>query len=237
MIRQLVRIELESYFHDVVVWGGRVFPVLVLFFSFMEALGSDALAGLSFSDILSRVFVLSVGLSSVLVAIKVSRRNAVEKRTRLFSQLPVSTREVSVASWYVRLLCLSVPVLACTIVLARATDMPFAVFPLVTLATYLGATTLVAAISVAMSIPHLPSPMSSWAKGIYALCAVIAFLVWLIGNLLVSPYGARRGGVNPAFGNLEGMGLAGLTGWLMVSSVGLVVLDIWLRDRADDYLG
>jgi hypothetical protein len=224
MIKQLVRIELESYFPEVVAWSGTVFLVIVLFFSFNRDSLSDDEAGL---------FVLAVGLSSVLAAIKVSRRNAVQKRTRLFSQLPVSTREVSVAGWYVRLLCLSVSVLAFSVVLARATDMTFGDFALATLATYLGATTLVAAISVAMSIPHLRSPIATWAKGVYALCAIIAVLIWTIWNLSVS---ATRGDANTT-GNFNGMGLAGLSGWLMVFSVGLVVLDIWLRDRADEYLG
>jgi hypothetical protein len=228
MISRLVRTELESYLHDLVVWGGTVFLLLVLFFSFMGTV--VARSGDALSDNLFDLFLLSVGLSSVLLAVKLSQRNALEKRTRLFSQLPVSTRDVSFASWCVRLLCLSIPVLACTVFLARAANMPFVTFALVTLATYLGGTTLVAAISVAMSIRPLAFPMSAWAKGVYIACAIVAVVIWIIGNLFVLPWPA-------AIGSLAGAGLPGLTGCLMVSSLGLVVLDVWLRDRADDYLG
>src|SRR5262245_25332084 len=133
MISRLVRTELESYLHDLVVWGGTVFFLLVLFLSFMGTL--VVRSGDPLSDDLFDMFLLSVGLSSVLLSVKVSRRNAIEKRTRLFSQLPVSTREVSFATWCVRLLCLSIPTLACTVFLARANDMPFPTFALVTLAT------------------------------------------------------------------------------------------------------
>jgi hypothetical protein len=165
----------------------------------------------------------------VLLAVKVSQRNALEKRTRLFSQLPVSAREVSVATWCVRLLWLSVTTLACTVVLARAGNMPFAKFVLVTVATYLGATTLVAAISVAMSIGRMPSPIPAWANRIYVAGAIIAVGMWFIGNLLVLPPSPSAAIVS--------LSLPGLTACLMVSGVGLVVLDVWLRDRADDYLG
>jgi hypothetical protein len=227
VISRLVRTELESYLHDLVVWGGTAFFLLVLFFSFMGtvvARSEDPLSDLS------GVFLLSVVLSSALLAVKVSMRNALEKRTRLFSQLPVSAREVSLASWCVRWLCLSIPTLACSVFLARAENMSFAMFALVTLATYLGGTTLVAAISVAMSIRPLASPMSAWAKGVYIACAIVAVVIWSLGNLLVLPAPA-------AIGSLADAGLPGMTGCLMVSSVGLVVVDVWLRDRADDYLG
>jgi hypothetical protein len=226
-LSRLVRTELESYLHDLVVWGGPIFLLLVLFLSFLGTV--VARSGDSLSDYLS-LFLLSVGLSSVLLAVKISGRNAIEKRTRLFSQLPVSTREVSLASWCVRLLCLSIPTLACTVFVARAANMPFATFALVTLATYLGGTTLVAAISVAMSIRPLPSPISAWARGVYIGCAIVVIVIWITGNLFVFP--SLR---SAAIGSLAG--LPGLTGCLMVSSVGLVALDVWLRERADDYLG
>jgi hypothetical protein len=225
-LSRLVLTELESYLHDLVVWGGTVFFVIVLTLSFMGTV--VARSGNPLSD-LSDLFLLSVGLSSVLLAVKVSKRNAVEKRTRLFSQLPVSTREVSFASWCVRLLWLSVPTLACTVVLARAGNMPFARFVLVTVATYLGATTLVAAISVAMSIGRMPSPIPAWANRIYVAGAIIAVGMWFIGNRLLLPQSPSAAIVS--------LSLPGLTSCLMVSGVGLVVLDVWLRDRADDYLG
>ena len=225
-LSRLVLTELESYLYDLVVWGGTVFLLLVLFFSFMGTV--LARSGGALSEVFGPLL-LSVGLSSVLLAIKVSQRNAIEKRTRLSSQLPVTTREVSAASWCVRLLCLSIPTLAFTVFLAGATEMRFATFALVTLATYLGGTTLVAAISVAMSIRHLPAPLSAWAKGVYIACAIFAVVVWFIGNLLVFPR-------PPVIESLTRVGLPGLTFYLMVSGVGLVVVDIWLRDRLDDYL-
>ena len=229
MISKLVRTELESYLHDLVVWGGPVFFLLVLFLAFMGTV--VARSGDPLSD-LSGLFLLPVGLSSMLLAVKVSRRNVLEKRTRLFSQLPVSTREVSLASWCVRLLWLLIPTLAFSVFFARAANMPFATFALVTLATYLGGTTLVAATSVAMSIRHLPSLMSAWAKGVYIACAIGAVVIWFLGNLLLLPPSPPA-----AIGSFAGAGLPFLTGCLMVSSVGLVVLDVWLRDRAEDYLG
>ena len=229
MISRLVRTELESYLHDLVVWGGTVCFLLVLFLSFMGTVvvtqSSDPSSG-SLADL----FLLAAGLSFVLLAIKVSGRNALERRTRLFAQLPVSTREVSYASWCVRLLCLSIPTLAFTVFLARAANMTFATFALLTLATYLGGTTVVAAISVAMSIRPLTFPMSAWAKGIYIACVIVAVVIWILWNLLVLP-------PLEAIGSLADVGVPGLTGYFLVSSVGLVVVDIWLRDRADDYLG
>ena len=118
MISKLVRTELESYLHDLVVWGGTVFFLLVLFLSFIGTV-VVARSGDPSSGYPGELFLLAAGLSFVLLAIKVSGRNAIEKRTRLFAQLPVSTREVSVASWCVRLLCLSVPTLAFTVFVAR----------------------------------------------------------------------------------------------------------------------
>ena len=191
-----------------------------------------ARSGDTLLDYLSGLILLSVSLSSVLLAVKVSQRNALEKRTRLFSQLPVSAREVSVATWCVRLLWLLIPTLAFSVFFARAANMPFATFALVTLATYLGGTTLVAAISVAMSIRRLPPPVSAWANGVYIACAIVAVAIWFLGNLLLLPRFQPAGS-----GSLAGVGLPGLTGCLMISGVGLVVVDVWLRDRLDDYLG
>jgi hypothetical protein len=178
------------------------------------------------------VILLSLTVSSALSGVKVSQRSAIEKRTRLFAQLPVSTREVSFAGWCVRLLCLSIPSLAFTVFLARIADMRFTTFALATLATYMGGTAVIAAISVATSIRHLPSPMAAWAKSVYIACAIVAVLTWFIGNMLVFPRFPFT-----AIGDLTRAGLPGLTAFLMVSAVGLVVLDIWLRDRLDDYLG
>ena len=219
---RLIRIELESYLHDLVVWGGTVFFFLILFLSFIGTVVVTRKDDDS-PNYLFLLLLLAVGLSSVLVAVKVSQQNAFEKRTRLFSQLPVSMREVSYASWCVRLLWLSIPTLAFTVFLARIANMPFTRFALVTLATYLAGVTLVAAISVATSV--------RWAKSVYIAIGIAAFVVWFIGNVFVMPPLAATG--SP----FAGVGLMGLTGFLMVSGVGLVVLDVWLRDRADDYLG
>jgi hypothetical protein len=228
MISRLVRLELESYLHDLVVWGGAIFFLLFLFLSFTGTV--VARSGEQRSKDLFGLFLLSVGLSSGLLAVKVSQQNAREKRTRLFSQLPVSTREVSYARWCVRLLCLSIPTLAFTVFLARAANMPFGRFALITLATYLGGTSLVAAISVAMSVRHLPPPMSAWANSVYIGFGIVAVVAWFLGNLFVLPPLA-------AVGSLADVGLSGMTGYLMVSSVGLVAVDVWLRYRLDDYLG
>lgn len=231
MISRLVRTELESYVHDLVVWGGTVFFLLVLGLSFMGTQvvqSPNPSSGNPSSGYLSAVFLLSVGVSSVLFAVKVSQQSAIEKRTRLFSQLPVSSREVSYASWCVRLLCLSIPTIAFTVFLTRVNNMRFATFALVTLAIYLGGTTLVAAISVAMSIRHLPSPLCAWAERIYIACVILALAIWFLGNLLVFP--------RFPFTAIGSLGLTGLTGCLMVSGVGLVVADVWLRDRLDDHL-
>jgi hypothetical protein len=227
MISRLVRIELESYLHDLVVRGGTVFFFLVLFFSFMVAV--VARSGDSLSGHLSRAFLLSVALSSMVVAVQVSRRSAIEKRTRLYAQLPVSPRELSVASWCVRLLCLWIPVLASAVFLARANNMPFARFALITLALYLGGTTLLAVVSVAMNIRHLSPRMSEWANGVYVACAIAAVAIWFIANTVVLPPAHAAAG-------LVGLSLSGLTGLFLLSAVGLVVIDVWLRERADDYL-
>jgi len=220
MITRLIRTELESYFHDLVMWGGPVFLLSVLLLMFMGTTVVQSRDHPDEDSALFHVSLLSVGLSSVLLAVKVSGRNAIEKRTRLFSQLPVSTREVSYASWCVRLLWLWIPTLSFTVFLAVVVNMPFARFALVTAATYLGGTTLVAAISVAKSV--------HWAKGVYIGFGIVAFVVWIIGNMLVFP---------PLGSLLAGMGLPGLTGCLIVSSVGLVIIDVCLRDRVDEYLG
>jgi len=230
MISRLVRTELESYLHDVVVWGGTVFLLVVLLLSFMGTVVARSEDPLS---AMSDLFLLAVSLSSMLVAVKVSSRNDIEKRTRLFAQLPVSTREVSFASWCVRLLCLSIPTLACSVFVARVANMPFATFALVTVAIYLGGTTLVAAISVVTSTRRLPHPISAWANTVFIACAIVVVGIPIIGKQLVLP----PSGPHTAIWSLAGAGLPGLAGFLMVSAVGLVVLDVWLRDRADHYLG
>jgi hypothetical protein len=145
--------------------------------------------------------------------------------------LPVSTREVSVASWWVRLLCLLVPTLACTVFLARAANLPLVTLPLISLATFLGGTTLVGTISVAMNIPHLPPRLSAWARGVFFSCVIVALAIWFLANLLVLPPVRHS-----AIWSLADVGLSGLTFYLMVSATGVVVVDIWLRNRLDDYL-
>jgi hypothetical protein len=227
MIKRLVRTELESYLHDFIVWGGPAFFALVLFLSITGTMIVQSRS--ASSPGLSGVFLLSVGLSSMLLAAKVSQRNLLERRTRLFAQLPVSTREVSIASWCVRLSCLSIPAIAGNVFLARALNLPFATFVLATLATYLGVTTLIAAISVAMSIRHLPPPIPARADRVYIALLIVAFLIWFIGNVMVLPPAQSA--------ETESLGLSGLTGWLTLSGIGLVVVDIWLRERLDDYLG
>jgi hypothetical protein len=130
------------------------------------------------------------------------------------------------------LLWLSIPALACGVFLARAANTPFATSVLVTLAIYLAGATLVAAISVAMGIRHLSSPMSARASAVYIACASLAVVMWIIANLFVLPWRPSA-----AVGSLAAAGLPGLIGCLVVSGVCLVAVDIWLRDRADDYLG
>ena len=230
MTRRLVRTELESYLHDVAVWGVAVFFFFVLFFVFMGTVVVQSAGTLS--GTLFDLFLLSLGVSSALLAAKVSQRNALEKRPRLFSQLPVSTRQVTFSSWCVRLLWLSIPTVAFSVFLARIADMSFGTFAMVTLATYLGGTTLVATISVGMSINHLPSPVSSWARRGAIACAVIVVVIWFFGNLFVLP--SPRPPAVPGF--MEEV-LPVLIGLLMISGIGLVILDVWLRDRLDDYLG
>ena len=228
MIGRLVRTELQSCLHDAIVWGGTIFVVLLLFLSFIRMVVVRSAAPLA--DGWTGLLLASLGLASVVLGVTASRRNAREKRTRLFAELPVSTRDVSVASWCVRLLWLSIPTLAYAVFLARATSMPPATFALVAVTTYLGATTLVAAISVAMTIPHLPSSMSAWAKSIYVVCGLVVVVFWITGNLFAwSP--------SLPIGSLADAGLPGLTACLLVSGVGLVAVDVWLREGADDYLG
>ena len=194
-------------------------------------MGSLARPGGNGSDYFS-FLLLAVTLSSALIAVRVSQRNAVEKRTRLFSQLPVSAREASFASWCARLLCLLIPTLAFSVFLARLAAVPFSRFVLVALATYLGGTTLTAAISVTMSSARLPSPMSTWARRVFIAFAVIVIASWFFGNLLVFPSLQSS-----LLWGLMDQSLPSLTGLLFVSSVGLIILDVWLREHRDDYLG
>ena len=231
MISRLVRTELESYLHDLVVWGGTVFLLLVLILSFLGTVVVQ-IGG----PLIGRPArpVPAVG-GSVLGAAR--GQGVLAKRRREEDPAFLATARVDAGS-VVRELVRPLVVPPDThprvhVFLARAANMPFATFALITLATYLGGTTLVAAISVAMSIRPLAFPMPAWAKGVYIACAIVAVVIWIfLWNLLVLP------SIPPAaIGRLADAGLPGLIGCLMVSSVGLLVLDVWLRDRADDYLG
>ena len=126
---------------------------------------------------------------------------------------------------------LLVPSLAFTLFIARVANMQFGKFALVAFAAYLGGTTLVAAISVAMNVRHLSHPIAALAKGVYITSAIVAVGIWVLANLLVLPPSG-----SDAIGGLADVGLPGVISFLTVSSVGLVVLDVWLRDRADNYL-
>jgi hypothetical protein len=80
-----------------------------------------------------------------------------------------------------------------------------------------------------MNIHHLSPRMSAWANRVYIACAIAAVALWFIANTVVFP-------PSSAATAAVGFSLRGLTGLLLLSGVGLVVLDVWLRARADDYL-
>jgi len=235
MISRLVRMQLRSRLHELVLSGGTMLVLLVLFVYVMWTLAVRLAPA---SDGRVDLLVLSAGVSSVLLAVAVFRRHAREKRTRLLAELPVSTLQVSVASWYVRLLGLWIPVLAYAVVLARVADLRFATLVSVVLATYLGATTLVAAMSVALTIPHLPLRLSAWVRGIYLAAVLVAVVIWVVWSAFVFVPAAEVVEVaGMGARGVAGVGAPGLVASLLVSAVGLVLLDVWLRGRADDYLG
>ena len=157
-------------------------------------------------------------------------RQTREKRIRLFSQLPVSNLQVSVASWCFRFLCLSIPTGAWMLFLILE-DTSIAHYLQVvraTIAFFLAVVTLVAAISVKMSLFNLP--ISRFRKFLYLYLAVFAVLLsiaWMQPGVFDEVVQAFTG-----HGNMLPVSL-----FLLLSSTASVSLDIWLRNRSDNYLG
>jgi hypothetical protein len=232
MISRLVRTEIESHIHDLVLWGGAALALLLLFVAAMGQFvartpepGQGDMIG---------TFVLSLFVTSLFLGVRVFRRQVREKRIRLYSQLPVSTLEIFAASWCFRLLCVLIPASAWMGFIALTRDLSFSSFALKAIVFYLTITTLMAAISVAMSISDLPSGMAFCVRWVYTLAGIAVLTVWLMWGFVMG----RPGLTERIF---QALGVP--AGWLplvlslVVSSAGLIVADIWLRSRADNYLG
>ncbi len=228
MISQRVRTHIRGSSGDLIFFAAVFAVVFIVFFTLaLEPASDDPDDPI---DVLRTIFMLSAFFASVCTGIRMFVRQTREKRIRLFSQLPVSNLQVSVASWYFRFLCLSIPTGAWMLFLILEDNSIAHYLQVVraTIAFFLAVVTLVAAISVKMSLFNLP--ISRFRKFLYLYLAVFAVLLsiaWMQPGVFDEVVQAFTG-----HGNMLPVNL-----FLLLSSTALVSLDIWLRNRSDNYLG
>jgi hypothetical protein len=229
MIRKLVRTEIESSYRDLVLFFLSIFAALFLIFFFfaLEPASDDAPDPI---DVFRTIFMLAALFSSLVTGVRVFVRQSREKRIRLFSQLPVSNHEVSVASWCFILLCIGIPTSAWMIYLLfeDSSTAHYLQVARATIAFFLTIVTLIASISVVMSIFKLPVFRNrKWIYSILTVSLVVLISTWVHHNDWDAVLNAivGRGEMLPVIL------------FLAFSSAGLVLGDIWLRNRSDNYLG
>ncbi len=228
MISQLVRTEIRGSSGDLIFFAAVFAVFFIVFFTLaLEPASDDPDDPI---DVLRTIFMVSTFFASVFTGIRMFVRQTREKRIRLFSQLPVSNYQVSVASWCFRLLCVCIPTCAWMLflVLEVSSTAHYLQVARVTVAFFLSVVTLLAAIAIKMSVFNLP--ISGYRKWLYlaiAIFVVVLVIAWVPPGVSdeVSRSITGHGSMLPI--NL----------FLLLSSTGLVSLDIWLRNRSDNYLG
>ena len=212
MITQLVRTELQSNHFTLVLFALFSLPILMITF----AANGPLFPIMIFPLLLYGVMGISIYL-----------RHSREKRTRLFSQLPVSRQQVCVAGWSFALLTAAMP--ACTFLVFVVLDGNRTIsqsLPHI-LSLYLAAATLITAIAIAIKPTNLSASVSRYWKWVPAAVVVIFLFFWVnsadMGILFFLEKGQPNWALTLAF--------------LLFLSIGFVLVDIWLHRRADNYLG
>ena len=175
---------------------------------------------------LEMFLVLSLMLSGVMGA-RIYLRYSRQKHARIYAQLPVTQHQVCMAVWCFTLACLLVPTFFWLLFLLLHEDYSISHLLPAVVSFYLGVTAAIAAISIATNIANLSGSRARYWKWIYTMAFMI-FAFALVGTEL---------------GTLVFFLEEGTADWavivpvLLLTSVGLVMADIWLHQRADNYLG
>ena len=217
MISQIVRTEFQSNLAGIGPTALLVIAASLVFFTLMSDPDGDDL---------ELFLVLSLVVSWVMGA-RIYLRYSRQKHARIYAQLPVTHRQVCIAVWGFTLAGLLVPTFfwLLFLLLHRAYSVSHLLPAVVSF--YLGVTALIATIAIATNNVNLSGPRTLFWKWIYT----IAFLVFSL--VLVAS----------EFGTLIFFLEEGTADWavivpvLLLTSVGLVMADIWLHQRADNYLG
>jgi hypothetical protein len=217
MIRQLVRTEFESNLVNI----GQTTLIILLMSLLLSTLMLD-----SDGDDKEMFIVMALILSSVMGA-RIYLRYSRQKHTRIYAQLPVTSREVCIATWCFTFACLLLPTSFWLLFLALHVDYDDSqLLPAVT-SFYLALTALIAVISIATKIANLSSPQAGYWKWVYATGFLIFSLILTgteLGTLIV-------------FLEEETADWAVVVPVMLLTSVGLVAADFWLHKRVDNYLG
>ncbi len=215
MIGQLVRTEIKANRALLSISTGIAF---VLFFLAVDASGLSIGAGTTVSIVVS---ILVPGLFLV--------RGKQEKRIRALSQLPTTPLQVGIAGWCFTLLSLCVPCLIWLLFaslpgsqwgLMTDTDsgrVVLGALPRSIAEFYFGAVSVVASVSISVTVMSRPPSRARFLKWLWALAVAVG--VFTFANSL----GARD--------------LLLSAPVLIPLGSGLVIADIWLHNRADNYLG
>ena len=215
MISQLVRTEFESNLAGIGHAALLVIATSLVFFTLM--LDPDG-------DDLEAFLALSLTLAGVMGA-RVYLRYSRQKHARIYAQLPVTSRQVCLAVWCFTLTCLLVPTFFWVMFLLLHEDYAISHLLPAVVSFYVGVTALIATISIATNVANLPG--TRYWKWIYT----IAFMVFAFALVATE------------FGTLIFFLEEGTADWavivplLLLTSTGLVMADIWLHKRADNYLG
>jgi hypothetical protein len=215
MIMQLFRTEIRS---DLAVFGS---------FALLGAapwVAQVALLGAPMS-----VFVLLVGTTAFVAGgVAVYTRHREQRRTRLLTQLPVTSLQVSVARWCATLTRLAVPFAVIAVFLAVAPP-PGATLPQVLrafLALYFAATFVVAAIALVETARALGR--------VHFRVAIVAWCIVMLATIVqTGVFVSREGMFRLADGEVDWRVLLPS---VLAAGPALVLIDIWLRQRAENYL-
>lgn len=216
MIKQLLIDKIHSHFLILFLY---VLANTVFFVSFSLSLEVEDIM----RDLDGLIIITAFIYITMIIVVKMSESR--EKRTRLYTQLPVSSYQIRIAEWSFTLLCLLVPAvgLVCTIVYwnnAAVTNMALAT---ITLFIYSG----VLLVSLSTILNQISKTKIDRAIGsIYLISALIIVFIFSCFVVIKWFYIINGGDVNWIV----------LAPLITVCSASLVTLDLYLYERKDNFL-
>lgn len=214
MIAQLIRTEVNGNLNAMIGLTASSILGLFLFVFFTELRE------------LAPVYVftlIALGVSGLYIYIRAKR----ERRGRLHAQLPVTPLQVVLAEWCFTFLIILIP--GSVLVVAGLLHPDFTSLEVMRnfLVFFCALSSVLAALAIAVNIGKLPRPYSTAFQWLWILLVLLF--------IMVAPISADTGGF---FFTAERQPNWPLISWFYgISSLILIGTNIWLHQRAEDYLG